>query len=77
MTYDTLLFLDKNRDFLIPEQFIILGDSEEEFVKALFAQSAAEYKESGGSMKFASVGTAFKCLNDFVVCCFFWNNVCD
>lgn len=60
VTYDTLLFLDKNRDYLIPEQFIILGDSEEEFVKQLFAQAAAEFKESGGSMKLTSVGSAFK-----------------
>ena len=67
MTYETLLFLDKNRDFLIPEQFIILGDSEEEFVKTLFSEAAAEYKAAGGSMKFASVGSAFKCKKRSIV----------
>ena len=60
VTYDTLLFLDKNRDYLIPEQFVILGASEEAFVKGIFAGEAAAFKESGGSMKFASVGSAFK-----------------
>jgi myosin-5 len=37
VTYQTLLFLEKNRDFLIPEHFIILGESEEKFVKVRFS----------------------------------------
>lgn len=51
VTYETLLFLEKNRDFLIPEHFIILGESTETFVQALFAEKAAEFKAAGGSMK--------------------------
>ena len=56
VTYDTQLFLDKNRDYLIPEQFIILGDSEEELVKSIFAEASAEFKASGGSMEASHAG---------------------
>ncbi|EFA79637.1 myosin [Heterostelium album PN500] len=50
--YDTTLFLDKNKDFIIPEQVMALNASNSDFFKKVVATSgatAADQKKSGTS----------------------------
>ncbi|KAJ8451192.1 hypothetical protein Cgig2_013964 [Carnegiea gigantea] len=58
VTYQTEHFLDKNKDYVVPEHQELLGDSKCEFVASLFPPSP----ESSKSSKFSSIGTRFKAL---------------
>ncbi|KAI4338119.1 hypothetical protein L6164_016468 [Bauhinia variegata] len=57
VTYQTLLFLDKNKDFVVPEHEALLAASKCPFVSGLFPPSP---EESSKSSKFSSIGTKFK-----------------
>nr|XP_043608982.1 myosin-6 [Erigeron canadensis] len=57
VTYQTELFLDKNKDYVIAEHQALLSASECSFVASLFPTSS---DESSKSSKFSSIGTRFK-----------------
>lgn len=57
MTYQTELFLDKNKDYVVPEHQALLGASECSFVSSLFPPLP---EESSKSSKFSSIGSRFK-----------------
>ena len=58
VTYQTELFLDKNKDYVVAEHQSLLGSSNCPFVASLFPKSADEGSKS--SYKFSSIGTRFK-----------------
>ncbi|XP_024981732.1 myosin-6-like [Cynara cardunculus var. scolymus] len=57
VTYQTELFLDKNKDYVIAEHQALLSASKCFFVSNLFPTSS---EESSKSSKFSSIGTRFK-----------------
>ncbi|RAL43433.1 hypothetical protein DM860_012574 [Cuscuta australis] len=57
VTYQTELFLDKNKDYVIAEHQALLSASKCNFVSGLFPQSS---EESSKQSKFSSIGTRFK-----------------
>ncbi|XWS09072.1 hypothetical protein CRYUN_Cryun40dG0054700 [Craigia yunnanensis] len=57
VTYQTELFLDKNKDYVVPEHQALLGASECTFVSSLFPPLP---EESSKSSKFSSIGSCFK-----------------
>ncbi|KAI5649888.1 hypothetical protein M9H77_35893 [Catharanthus roseus] len=57
VTYQTEFFLDKNKDYVVPEQQALLGASKCTFVSSLFPPLP---EESAKSSKFSSIGTRFK-----------------
>ncbi|KAI3678757.1 hypothetical protein L6452_38060 [Arctium lappa] len=57
VTYQTELFLDKNKDYVIAEHQALLSASKCFFVSSLFPTSS---EESSKSSKFSSIGTRFK-----------------
>nr|GEW23383.1 myosin-6-like [Tanacetum cinerariifolium] len=57
VTYQTELFLDKNKDYVIAEHQALLSASTCFFVSGLFPTSS---EESSKSSKFSSIGTRFK-----------------
>ncbi|MFS7902386.1 putative myosin ATPase [Helianthus anomalus] len=57
VTYQTELFLDKNKDYVIAEHQALLSASTCSFVASLFPTSS---DESSKSSKFSSIGTRFK-----------------
>ncbi|XP_071689414.1 myosin-6-like isoform X2 [Rutidosis leptorrhynchoides] len=57
VTYQTELFLDKNKDYVIAEHQALLNASTNSFVASLFPTSS---DESSKSSKFSSIGTRFK-----------------
>ncbi|GJW50907.1 myosin-6-like protein [Tanacetum coccineum] len=57
VTYQTELFLDKNKDYVIAEHQSLLSASECPFVASLFPMSS---DDSVKSSKFSSIGTRFK-----------------
>lgn len=64
VTYQTELFLDKNKDYVIAEHQALLNASTCSFVANLFPPAPDDSKQS----KFSSIGTRFKvCLIFFFV----------
>ncbi|KAJ8616955.1 hypothetical protein MRB53_013141 [Persea americana] len=57
VTYQTELFLDKNKDYVVAEHQALLSASECSFVSGLFPPLA---EESSKSSKFSSIGSRFK-----------------
>ncbi|KAL6982543.1 Myosin-6 [Sarracenia purpurea var. burkii] len=57
VTYQTELFLDKNKDYVIAEHQALLSDSKCSFVSGLFPTSS---EESLKQSKFSSIGARFK-----------------
>ncbi|XVE81493.1 hypothetical protein DITRI_Ditri15bG0068800 [Diplodiscus trichospermus] len=57
VTYQTELFLDKNKDYVVPEHQALLAASECSFVSSLFPPLP---EESSKSTKFSSIGSRFK-----------------
>ncbi|XVF65003.1 hypothetical protein PTKIN_Ptkin09bG0211800 [Pterospermum kingtungense] len=57
VTYQTELFLDKNKDYVVPEHQALLGASQCSFVSSLFPPLP---EESSKSTKFSSIGSRFK-----------------
>ncbi|XWS31345.1 hypothetical protein CRYUN_Cryun23aG0068500 [Craigia yunnanensis] len=57
VTYQTELFLDKNKDYVVAEHQALLGASKCSFVSGLFPPLA---EESAKSSKFSSIGSLFK-----------------
>ncbi|XP_038713709.1 myosin-6 [Tripterygium wilfordii] len=57
VTYQTELFLDKNKDYVVAEHQALLGASKCSFVAGLFPPLA---EESSKSSKFSSIGSRFK-----------------
>lgn len=57
VTYQTELFLDKNKDYVIAEHQALLNDSECSFVSGLFPPSS---EETSKQSKFSSIGARFK-----------------
>ncbi|XP_015892138.2 myosin-6 isoform X2 [Ziziphus jujuba] len=57
VTYQTDLFLDKNKDYVIAEHQALLGASKCSFVSGLFPPSA---EDSSKTSKFSSIGSRFK-----------------
>ncbi|VFR01582.1 unnamed protein product [Cuscuta campestris] len=57
VTYQTELFLDKNKDYVIAEHQELLSSSGCSFISGLFLQ---QHEESSKSSKFSSIGTRFK-----------------
>lgn len=57
VTYQTELFLDKNKDYVVAEHQALLGASKCSFVAGLFPPSA---EDSSKSSKFSSIGSRFK-----------------
>ncbi|XP_073135528.1 myosin-6-like [Henckelia pumila] len=57
VTYQTELFLDKNKDYVVPEHQALLRASSCSFVSGLFP---ALSEESSKSSKFSSIGSRFK-----------------
>lgn len=57
VTYQTDLFLDKNKDYVIAEHQALLNASRCSFVSGLFRQSP---EDSSKSSKFSSIGARFK-----------------
>ncbi|XP_071732062.1 myosin-11-like [Rutidosis leptorrhynchoides] len=55
--YKSNQFLDKNKDYVVPEHQDLLGDSKCPFVAALFPPI---FEESPKSSKFSSIGSRFK-----------------
>ncbi|CAM6090837.1 unnamed protein product [Calypogeia fissa] len=58
VTYQTDLFLDKNKDYVVAEHQALLGSSDCTFVAGLFPPPSDESSKS--SYKFSSIGTRFK-----------------
>jgi myosin-5 len=56
VTYQTELFLDKNKDYVIAEHQALLNSSSCSFVASLFPPMSDDSKQS----KFSSIGTRFK-----------------
>ena len=57
VTYQTDLFLDKNKDYVVPEHQELLNASKCAFVASLFPPLP---EDSTKSSKFSSIGTGFK-----------------
>ncbi|KMT03781.1 hypothetical protein BVRB_8g189280 isoform A [Beta vulgaris subsp. vulgaris] len=57
VTYQTEFFLDKNKDYVVPEHQELLSASKCAFVASLFPSLP---EESAKSSKFSSIGTGFK-----------------
>ncbi|KAK6940586.1 Dilute domain [Dillenia turbinata] len=57
VTYQTDLFLDKNKDYVVAEHQALLSESKCSFVSGLFPSSS---EESSKSSKFSSIGSRFK-----------------
>ena len=64
VTYDTTHFLNKNKDYIVPEQLEALKSCPDAFVKGLFMEppkpSSAAASKSQSSFKFISVASQFK-----------------
>eukprot|EP01114_Cavostelium_apophysatum_P016651 TRINITY_DN4783_c0_g1_i3.p1 TRINITY_DN4783_c0_g1~~TRINITY_DN4783_c0_g1_i3.p1 ORF type:complete len:1580 (-),score=460.18 TRINITY_DN4783_c0_g1_i3:46-4674(-) len=64
VSYDTDSFLEKNRDYIVPEHLNILSQSESPFVKELVQdlvkEMAAKSKGGKSSYQFVSVGSQFR-----------------
>ncbi len=58
VTYQTELFLDKNKDYVVAEHQALLGSSKCSFVASLFPRSGDENSKS--SYRFSSIGNRFK-----------------
>ncbi|GLC68235.1 hypothetical protein PLESTF_000665000 [Pleodorina starrii] len=70
--YDTANFIDKNKDFVVPEHQALLGSSSQPFIAALFTEMDAAGDANGAAapppgrrgaakgVKFNSVGSQFK-----------------
>ena len=58
VTYNTLNFLEKNKDFIVLEHQELLSQSTEEFVRTLYPVDS-EISGSQSSFKFSSVGSRF------------------
>jgi hypothetical protein len=56
VTYQTDLFLDKNKDYVIAEHQALLNASQCGFISGLFLSS----EDSSKSSKFSSIGARFK-----------------
>lgn len=61
VTYQTELFLDKNKDYVVAEHQALLRASKCSFASSLFPKSV---EESSKQSKFSSIGSSFK------ACCF-------
>lgn len=63
VTYDTEEFLDKNKDFVIPEQMTLLQKCKNTFIQMLVKGNAPQSKDSKdgqqSNFKFTSVGSQF------------------
>ncbi|PKI60875.1 hypothetical protein CRG98_018748, partial [Punica granatum] len=57
VTYQTEFFLDKNKDYVVPEHQALLSDSRCSFIKDLFPPLP---EESSKTSKFSSIGSRFK-----------------
>ncbi|KAJ4907183.1 Myosin-10 [Raphanus sativus] len=57
VTYQTELFLDKNKDYVVREHQALMNSSDCSFVSSLFPKLRLE---SSGSSKFSSIGSQFK-----------------
>ncbi|KAL0322620.1 UNVERIFIED_CONTAM: Myosin-7, partial [Sesamum angustifolium] len=57
VTYQTELFLDKNKDYVVPEHQALLSSSNSSFVSSLFPPLP---QESSKTSKFSSIGSQFK-----------------
>ena len=57
MTYQTELFLDKNKDYVVAEHQALLSASRCSFVASLFPPLP---EESSKTSKFSSIGSQFK-----------------
>ncbi|KAK8685437.1 hypothetical protein V6N13_041438 [Hibiscus sabdariffa] len=57
VTYQTDLFLDKNKDYVVSEHQVLMHASECSFVSSLFPPPP---EETSKSSKFSSIGSAFK-----------------
>nr|AAM14807.1 putative myosin heavy chain [Arabidopsis thaliana] len=57
VTYQTELFLDKNKDYVVGEHQSLMNSSDCSFVSSLFPKSR---EESSKSSKFSSIGSQFK-----------------
>ncbi|XP_020547964.1 myosin-6 isoform X2 [Sesamum indicum] len=57
VTYQTELFLDKNKDYVVPEHQALLSSSDSSFVSGLFPPLP---QESSKTSKFSSIGSQFK-----------------
>lgn len=57
VTYQTELFLDKNKDYVVAEHQALLSASKCSFVSSLFLPLA---EESSKTSKFSSIGSRFK-----------------
>lgn len=76
VTYQTDLFLDKNKDYVIAEHQALLSASKCSFVSSLFPPLS---EDSSKSSKFSSIGSRFKVLghsfgidlNCFLLPCYF------
>ena len=66
VTYQTELFLDKNKDYVIAEHQALLNSSSCSFVASLFPPMSDDSKQS----KFSSIGTRFK-VSLILVCNFY------
>ncbi|KAK4351679.1 hypothetical protein RND71_030992 [Anisodus tanguticus] len=58
--YQSDLFLDKNKDYVVPEHQDLLSASKCSFVAGLFPPVAEETTKSSKSSKFSSIGSRFK-----------------
>ncbi|KAK6785889.1 hypothetical protein RDI58_014414 [Solanum bulbocastanum] len=58
--YQSDLFLDKNKDYVVPEHQDLLSASKCSFVAGLFPPVAEETTKSAKSSKFSSIGSRFK-----------------
>lgn len=59
VTYQTDFFLDKNKDYVVPEFESLLSASKCSFVSGLFPPQS---EETSKSAKFSSIATQFKVL---------------
>lgn len=57
VTYQTELFLDKNKDYVVAEHQALLCDSKCSFVSGLFPPLP---EDTSKSSKFSSIGSRFK-----------------
>lgn len=57
VTYQTEMFLEKNKDFVVVEHQNLLVESEDPFISALFAAPPGSDK---AKTKFTSLGSSFK-----------------
>jgi myosin-5 len=60
VTYDTTLFLDKNRDYIVPDQLAALEKSEFTVLTKLFPKSNKNPNANQQNFQFSSVTSQFK-----------------